>query len=398
VNFSRVITGVSVNKIWKAFNGFTLYTPLASKEPLLINMRGEVVHKWKMGYTPAVYGQLLDNGNLLYAGHDPKGPLADFEGAGGILLEVDFNGKEIWSYKNPYMHHGFCRLENGNTLVLKWEQLPDSIARNIPGGVVGSEKDGKMWGDCIAEIDKKGNTVWEWKSSENLKPADYPICPLCYRSHWLQACCCSVMSDGNILTTFRSCSVVCIINRQTGKVNWKWGFGEISHSSWARPLENGNILVFDNGIHGHGVHFPFSRIVEINPNNNQMVWGYRDKDNENTPFYGSFMSSCQRLPNGNTLIAEADNGRIFEVNTDGEIVWEFLNPVHDKFPNYGDGNAVPSVFRYDPALISAFADKHVAKINKYTNPKPMIDKQQKTPEKKQEMPSGVESRLSSLGY
>jgi hypothetical protein len=33
------------------------------------------------------------------------------------------------------------------------------------------------------------------------------------------------------------------------------------------------------------------------------------------------------LPNGNTLITESDGGRLFEVTADGQIVWEFVNPV-----------------------------------------------------------------------
>ena len=37
------------------------------------------------------------------------------------------------------------------------------------------------------------------------------------------------------------------------------------------------------------------------------------------------MSRCQRLPNGNTLITEADTGRVFEVTRKGEVVWEFGN-------------------------------------------------------------------------
>jgi hypothetical protein len=32
------------------------------------------------------------------------------------------------------------------------------------------------------------------------------------------------------------------------------------------------------------------------------------------------------LPNGNTLIDEGMNGRMFQVTPDGEIVWEFINP------------------------------------------------------------------------
>ena len=32
---------------------------------------------------------------------------------------------------------------------------------------------------------------------------------------------------------------------------------------------------------------------------------------------------CQRLANGNTLVNHGANGRVREVTTDGEIVWEY---------------------------------------------------------------------------
>ena len=35
------------------------------------------------------------------------------------------------------------------------------------------------------------------------------------------------------------------------------------------------------------------------------------------------MSSAQRLVNGNTLITEANMGRVFEVTKEGEVVWEY---------------------------------------------------------------------------
>jgi hypothetical protein len=43
-------------------------------------------------------------------------------------------------------------------------------------------------------------------------------------------------------------------------------------------------------------------------------------------FFSQFISSAQRQPNGNTLICEGANGRIFEVTPGGEIVWEYVNP------------------------------------------------------------------------
>jgi hypothetical protein len=77
-----------------------------------------------------------------------------------------------------------------------------------------------------------------------------------------------------------------------------------------------------------------------------MVWNYRDEDNDNVIFYSCFMSGCQRLPNGNTLITESNYGRIFEVHRKGEIVWEYVNPDFVKVPEYGTNNVVPRAQRY----------------------------------------------------
>jgi len=35
------------------------------------------------------------------------------------------------------------------------------------------------------------------------------------------------------------------------------------------------------------------------------------------------LCSAQRLPNGNTLVTEGLSGRIFELNNENEIVWEY---------------------------------------------------------------------------
>ncbi len=53
----------------------------------------------------------------------------------------------------------------------------------------------------------------------------------------------------------------------------------------------------------------------------EIVWRY------DTGFYSRIISGVQRLPNGNTLITAGVPGRVLEVTPDGEVVWEFLNPV-----------------------------------------------------------------------
>lgn len=47
----------------------------------------------------------------------------------------------------------------------------------------------------------------------------------------------------------------------------------------------------------------------------------------NTDFYSRILSSGQRLPNGNTLICDGDDGYFFEITPSEEIVWEYINPV-----------------------------------------------------------------------
>ena len=43
-------------------------------------------------------------------------------------------------------------------------------------------------------------------------------------------------------------------------------------------------------------------------------------------FFAGHISGAQRLPNGNTLIASGEQGRIFEVTAEGKTVWDYLNP------------------------------------------------------------------------
>lgn len=44
-------------------------------------------------------------------------------------------------------------------------------------------------------------------------------------------------------------------------------------------------------------------------------------------FYAQNISGAQRQPNGNTLICSGPSGRFFEVDINGNMVWEYINPV-----------------------------------------------------------------------
>ena len=100
---------------------------------------------------------------------------------------------------------------------------------------------------------------------------------------------------------------------------WAWGKNNLENPHHPTILRNGNILIFDNGNRRE-----YSRIVELDPLTEEIVWQYQAE--EPSSFFAIWGGGNQRLPNGNTLITESTQGRAFEVTKDGEIVWEFYNP------------------------------------------------------------------------
>jgi len=356
MGFARTkLTGGTTDLKFKAKHGYTVVAPLGAREVWLIDMVGRLVHKWQMPYTPSLYGELLSNGNLLYAGHVEDGPMAELEGAGGEILEVDWDGNTVWNYKDPYLHHCFCRLNNGNTLVARWVAVPDDIAVKVRGGLVGTEREGVMWGDSIQEISPAGKVVWEWLGYEHLDPEVDAICPLCSRSEWTELSSIAVMPQSDdILVSLRRTDSVAIIDKATGEIKWRWGAGEIKHPPDASVLDNGRILLYDSGYHYPAPAFAYSRLLEVDPTENRMAWEY--KEYYWVDFYGSIMGGCQRLHSGNTLVTEAQTGRVFEVNRKGDMVWEFVNPKRTPDPVYGNHNIVPRAYRYGPEY-EAFAGK-----------------------------------------
>jgi hypothetical protein len=109
------------------------------------------------------------------------------------------------------------------------------------------------------------------------------------------------------------------LEKDTYRVLWAWGEGELQHPHHPTMLENGHMLIFDNG-----VKRKYSRVVELDPASATIVWEYKAEPAED--FYSFSRGSAQRLPNSNTLICESDKGHAFEVTEEGEVVWAWLNP------------------------------------------------------------------------
>ena len=165
----------------------------------------------------------------------------------------------------------------------------------------------------------------------------------------------------NIILSGRETNLIFIISKETGEVVWQvgpyydqtpelralgWIIGQHHAHMIPRGLPGeGNILVYDNGgWAGYGSPNPgspqgiknalrdYSRVLEFNPLTLEIIWQHTPAEagllhpTDSNRFYSPFISSAQRLPNGNTLITEGSGGRIIEVTSEHRLVWEYITP------------------------------------------------------------------------
>ncbi len=349
-----------------ACRGYTLITNVSGHDSRLIDMEGRVCHAWHSDEGIG-YAYLLPNGHLLLrtgpAAEEvsflsrPERELLPIGGrtVAGAILELDWDSNVVWEYRYPLLHHDFERLPNGNTLVLTWELMPDELTRQVKGGHESGHGGAGMLGDTVREITPSGEVVYEWNSWEYLDVEEDRICFLEGRAEWTHQNTLNVTPEGDLVVSFRQTDTVGIVDRASGEFRWKWGRGNISHQHNPTMLPNGRVLIFDNGPHKSG--FTHSRVIEVDPANNEIAWEYRG--DPPISFYSYHISGSERQPNGNTLICEGAPGRIFEVTPGKQIVWEYINPFMAR-SGYGVGGSISglgnSVFRahrysYDhPAL------------------------------------------------
>ena len=308
--------------------GYVLYSPMSGPgDVYLIDLNGVEVHHWLMPYPPGLYGYLLPNGNLFYGGKLRGEGWERFPAwkrfNGGVMLEADPAGNVLWEHRDPGHHHDARRTESGGAVYLTVEPMSSDLAAKVKGGIAGSAPEG-MWADVIVEVDAAGNRIWEWHAYEHLDPEVHVITFNDLRDEWSHGNTLAPLPGGRVLFSFRNISTIGIIEQSTGKIVWQLGYDTLAQQHDPSLLPNGNVLVFDNGSHRRDAALPFSRVIEVDPATNEIVWEYRDSPPYN--FFSAFISGARRLGNGNTLITEGMFGRMFQVTPASEVAWEYVNP------------------------------------------------------------------------
>lgn len=348
-------TGVTALDPTLACPGYVLFNTQGGEVIRLLSVDGKLAHEWHLPYPPH-YGYLLPNGNLfaLVKARGETGPMFPrwpiFQY--GMLLEMDWEGKIVWEHRDPYQHHDGRRTPSGGAIYLTVERIPDAVAARVQGGVP-DRRPGSMWADVIVEVDSGGRRIWEWHAAEHLDPTLDQLHVGNPGHEWTHGNTIVPLDDDRVLVSFRNISVVAIIEKSNGAIAWRLGDEVISQQHDANMLPNGNVLIFDNGAIRRFGASSYSRVIEVNPATNDVMWAYEDDPPLN--FFSPNISGARRLPNGNTLITEGRFGRMFQVTPDKRVVWEYVNPefTHSDDELVGESNAIFRATHYEATDLPA---------------------------------------------
>ena len=309
--------GVTLHDQEQCAGGFALYAPQTGNgRVLLINMNGDIEHEWNMPVRPGRDAVLLPHGTLGYNGSHKRSahlyPAWDIW-HGGHFMEVTSGGDVIWEHEDIYHHHDAQWLNNG---------LLYTVAAEVPI---------KRWNgqsDIVREVNRKGETVWEWRAWEHLKREDWPIQECFNEDHWPMIN--GIYQHGNLIyLSLRTTSGIIAVNKETKDIVFELKYPLVAQQHCPIITDKG-LMCFDNGnIRPSSVHH--SRIVEYDLETKKLVWSYID--DMPPSFFSPYMGSVQKLWNGNVFVCESAFGRLFEINgLTQESVWEYVIPDFAEYP------------------------------------------------------------------
>jgi hypothetical protein len=368
-------SGVTIHKKEEIWEGYNLYCVRSRSEAVLIDMNGDVAHKWTYPVADTTYtwnhAIMLDNGDLIVIRtyHD--------------LLRLDWHSNRVWS-ADIEAHHDVVQSPDGDFYAVVREaedyrelKIPfPAVARLSPDGKelgrwraftsfddIKRKFDTRLIMDTFLDsllVESGGPNPEATQALEKsvmsgvgswLRRVDQfhmntvsitPDTPAGRRDSRFRA--------GNFLICFRNLNQIAVLEQDTWEILWTWGADDLDWPHLPIMMESGSILVFDNG-----AHRAYSRVIAINPITEKIEWEYiADPPGA---FFSYQKGSAQRFPNGNTLICEGDRGRCFEIRPDGEIVWEWFNPAIKK----GHREQIYRMWRIETEIVEPLLEKYATR-------------------------------------
>ena len=397
-------TGTTIYDPDRAWNGYTVLSPLATQAVIVIDMNGTVVKRWD-GYNNSAGGpaRVLPGGFVVGASGARPPYQESLE-----LIQRDFTSNIIWRFSraeeittrgdsaiwSARQHHDWQResfpagyyspestpaIEGGNTLILA------HTSRRQP-----KVADVVLEDDRLIEVSWNGDIVWEWVASDHIDELGFSAdarkvikAATAFNKargsyDWLHVNSATYVgpnqwfdrgdtrfAPNNVIISSREASLLAIVGRD-GTIVWRLGpdfseskelraIGQVIGQHHAHLIPKGlpgagNLLVFDNGgASGYGFTNPIApdgRGAFVRPTSRVLEINPLTLElvwsYSNPRFFSTNISGAQRLPNGNTLVTAGAGGRMFEVTREGAIVWEYMYPL---FSGANSSNAVYRAYR-----------------------------------------------------
>ncbi len=379
-----------------AYNGYLLFNGFASPTTYLIDNEGMLVHSWSSTVIQGLGTPLLGPDGYLYrsfARPEDAPALSGIEKVdwdGNVLWHYVYGGAEY----NYSLEHDFDLLPNGNILILAGE-LKDSLECAQAGINIDQLLNGTIFVDYLIEVqpvsDSSFNVVWEWHFWDHLIQdfdatkdnygvvADHPelldinsgspkfdwphLNTVYYNPKFEQILLCSYMTSELYIIDHST-----IIEEARGHTGGTYGKGGDLLYRWGNPQLYGQGTADDqkNSIIHMGSVIPegypgagnflwlnngatrgYSSIDEIIPpvdeqgnylftpprwGPEELVWTWSAPNPADYFAPMVHAGRVQRLPNGNTSFGHPFNGKFYQVTSDGEIVWLYINPVSPNGP------------------------------------------------------------------
>ena len=329
-----------------AYKGLNLITSIGAENKLyaqLISMQGQIKHQWDIDWFKLWSDQrhlpeeiipkekpgthidgavLMPNGDIVF----------NFQYCG--LIRLNPCGGMVW--RLPYQtHHSINFDEKGHLWVSgrKHHMKPSHKYENyVPPfeeeTILEVSPDGKILQeisvmDLFIKNDFQGylymgpQSDWSTQTSgDTIHLNDVEPFPPSFKEGFF--------SKDDIMVSLRNIHTIFVFNRINQKIKFlKTGYFVRQHDP--DFIDGNTISVFDNNHFAPETDGYQSRILLLSAHESKSQVYF--EGGKMTPFYTAILGKHQWLGNGNLLITESMKGRAFEIDKNGEIVWEYLNVI-----------------------------------------------------------------------
>ena len=370
--------------------GLRIYSQLGTTDTHLVDNHGFVVHTWPSTYQPGISAYLQNDGLLLRSILTQPPPIVGGGGGvqrvafdGSVVWEYRYDSGGVFS------HHDIHVMPNGNVLLMAWKDktIAESVAAGRNPALLTTLT--VLRPDHLIEVQptgpNSGTIVWEWHVWDHLiqdfDPSranfghvaahpervdiNYPaVIPQAGDWNHFNGIDYDPIHDWIVLSvpTFNE---IWIIDHGTttaqaaGHSGGRWGKGGDLLYRWGNPQAYragtgadrqlgfqhdtrfippgrpgaGNVTIFNNRYVANSQSAAYEIVLPIDglgnfvlsPNGRygpaQPLYTYAAPG-----FFSNFVSSTERLPNGNMLICSGAQQRLFEVQPNGTVVWQYQPP------------------------------------------------------------------------